>query len=283
MNDYVALIIAYRNSDLARHVLAQLATQSTLPRLVLIVDNGGTLTEEHLHAWPCSDRTLLLSRPDNPGYGAAVNEARDYLGKSALLVLTHDSEFGPQLAEQLLGELGSNTHIGSVGPLLFRSSDRDRLFSAGGRLTPGGRGIHWDRALSAEPYRIDWLDGAIVMHSAAALEEIGWLAEDYFLYFEDVDTGWSMHAAGFQNLVVPHAIAYQEPGNHPPYLGIRNMTLFARRASISLLPHLAAVVSRVARESLSRVRRGKAPELVSALRGWIDGRAGISGKPPHTP
>ncbi|MGI8392700.1 glycosyltransferase family 2 protein [Leucobacter sp. W1038] len=283
MTDYVALIIAYRNSELVRHVLAQLVSQSTAPRLVVIVDNGGTLAEEQLHAWPCSDRTILVSRPNNPGYGAAVNEARDHLGKSALLVLTHDSEFGPELAEQLLGELGADTRIGSVGPLLYRSSDRDRLFSAGGRLTPGGRGIHWDRALSAEPYRVDWLDGAIVMHSAEALEEIGWLAEEYFLYFEDVDTGWRMHAAGFRSLVVPQAIAYQEPGDHPPYLGIRNMTLFARRASIPVLPHLAAVGSRVARESLSRVLRGKAPELVSALRGWIDGRAGMSGKPPHTP
>lgn len=281
MSDYVALVIAYRDADLAANVLRQLAAQTLPPRRVLVVDNGGTLTPEQLRVWPCADRASLISRPDNPGYGAAVNEARGLLDGSALLVLTHDAEFGPEVAVQLLDGLHAGERIGSVGPLLYRSSDRQHLFSAGGRLTAGGRGMHWDHPLSRAPYRVDWLDGAIVLYSADALDAIDWVAEDYFLYFEDVDTGWRLSRAGWSSVVVPHAIAYQEPGSHPPYLGIRNMTLFARRASIPFFRHACAVVARATREGLGRIRRGRSPQLVGAVRGWIDGRAGVSGKPPQ--
>lgn len=288
MTDYVALIIAYRDADLVARVLEQIAAQTVPPTRVLVVDNGGTLTSEQLRQWDCADRSTLISLPDNPGYGAAVNQARPHLGDSPLLVLTHDAEFGPEVAAALLDGLASDARASSVGPLLYRGADRARLFSAGGRLTRGGRGVHWDRPLSAAPYRVDWLDGAIVMYAAAALDAIDWLAEDYFLYFEDVDTGWRLSRAGWRNLVVPQAVAYQEPGAHPPYLGIRNMTLFAKRASVPLHRHLLAVTARIGSETLSRLRHGRAPEILAALRGWRDGRAGLSGKPqtglsPSTP
>lgn len=280
MTDYVALIVAFRDADLVAHVLEQLAAQTAPPTQVLVVDNGGTLTGEQLRQWDCADRSILISLPDNPGYGAAVNQARPYLANNALLVLTHDAEFGPEVAAALLDGLAADARAGSVGPLLYRGSDHDRLFSAGGRLTPGGRGIHWDRPLSTTPYSVDWLDGAIVMYASEALDAIDWLAEEYFLYFEDVDTGWRLSRAGWRNLIVPEVVAYQEPGAHPPYLGIRNMTLFARRASVPLPRHVLAVTARICRESLSRLRRGRAPEILGALRGWRDGRAGVSGKPP---
>ncbi len=280
INDYLALIIAYHDHGLVAEVLAQLAAQHRLPRRVLVVDNGGTLAEPDLAAMPLADRSELIPLHGNPGYGAAVNAARGRLGGDALLVLTHDAVFGSGLAESLLSELAaSGGRAGSAGPLLKLASDRERVFSAGGRLTPGGRASHLQAPLSSRPYRVDWLDGAIAMYSAEALERIDWIAEEYFLYFEDVDTGWRLARAGFDCRIVPDEIAYQQPGAHPMYLGVRNMALFARKAGIGGARSACAIAYRVAREALGRLRQGVPMQLGESLRGWRDGRAGLSGKP----
>ncbi|MDI6023737.1 glycosyltransferase family 2 protein [Leucobacter sp. UT-8R-CII-1-4] len=272
--------MAYRNHDLVREVLRQLDGQSLPPRKVLIADNGGTLSAADLTEMPLADRTELVSLPENPGYGAAVNVARDRLGHDALLVLTHDAVFGPGLAERLLDTLkqGAPT-AGCAAPLLRFADNRERVFSAGGLVTAGGRASHLNEPRAAKPYPVAWVDGAIAMYTAAALEAIDWIAEEYFLYFEDVDTGWRLSQHGFESLIVPDEISYQQPGAHPMYLGIRNMVLFARKSGIPRAKNRAAVIRRVARESLGRLRRGKPSGIGEAIRGWRDGNRGLSGKP----
>ncbi len=245
---------------------------------MLVVDNGGTLTDQALAAWPLRERTRLISRPDNPGYGAAVNEAMNGT-HDAVLVLTHDAMFDPRLAEHLLESLAAASNRGAAAPVLHFADQPDRVFSAGGALTRGGRAWHRTDLAHKVSREVDWVDGAIVMYRRSALDAIGWLAEDYFLYFEDVDTAWRMRRAGFSTVIVPDAVAFQQPGAHPVYLGIRNMTMFARRAGIPTLAHVGAVSRRIVEESIVRMRRGRSPELRAALRGWRDGRRGRSGKP----
>lgn len=278
INDYIALVIAYRDHELISEVLARLATQTVPPTEVVIVDNGGTLDDEVLAGLPLPHLTRLISRPDNPGYGAAVNEARG-TSASALLVLTHDAVFDADLAKLLLRALEEAPESGAAAPLLRFANERTRVFSAGGRLTRGGRALHHIDDTERRPHPVDWVDGAIVLYRRESLDAIGWLAEQYFLYFEDVDTAWRMRRAGLTTLIVPEAVAFQQPGAHPMYLGIRNMTLFARTAQIPLVPHLAAVSRRVAEEGVARILRRRSPELVRAARGWWDGRRGRSGKP----
>lgn len=260
-----------------RAVLEQLDAQTSQARQVLIVDNGGTLKDADLTAMPLADRTVLISRPDNPGYGAAVNEARGRLRGDSLLVLTHDAVFSDRLAEHLLDALDGRE--GCAAPLLKFASDRSRVFSAGGSLTRGGRAFHLSAPRSTAPYPVEWVDGAIAMYTAEALDRIDWIAEEYFLYFEDVDTGWRLAGQSLDCLIVPDEVAYQQPGAHPMYLGVRNMVLFARKAGIGALRSACAVAYRVGREGLGRLRRGKPMGIGDALRGWRDGRLGLTGKP----
>lgn len=279
---YTALIIAYRDHECVAGVLRQLAAQLLPPNRVLVVDNGGTLHQTDLANMPLADRSQLIPLPENPGYGAAVNAARGQLAAGeALLVLTHDAVFSSQLAEQLLAVLAADdrSRIGCVAPVLHLASAPDRVFSAGGVLSSGGRASHLRQARSDQPYRVDWLDGAIVMYAQTALAAIGWLAEEYFLYFEDVDTGWRLAQHGYECRIVPGQIAHQEPGAHPMYLGVRNMALFTRKAGIGTVRSGIAIGIRIARECLGRLRRGLPLQLGESLRGWRDGRAGISGKP----
>ncbi|MCI2958017.1 glycosyltransferase family 2 protein [Agromyces atrinae] len=284
MTAYTALIIAYKRDDLIRDVLAALALQTVQPSRIVIVDNGGELGDAALGGDRPECPIDVVPRSDNPGYAAAVNEARPFIvadGATRLLVLTHDADFEPELAETLLGVLDRDDTIGAAGPVLHRASNRDRLFSAGGRLSRGGRASHVvDAPAAGTTPAVDWLDGAIVLYSVDALDEIEWLDERYFLYFEDVDTSWRLRRAGYASVVSGDTLAYQDPGAHPTYLGIRNMTLFAERSGIGSVSNALAVARRVAEESAVAILDRRRPPLRDAWRGWRDGRRGLSGKPP---
>lgn len=275
---YTAVVIAYRDIALVQRVIDQLAAQTLAPSHVLVVDNGGTLQYDALDARTLDSGIELVSRPDNPGYGAAVNEAR-HTATDAVLVLTHDAVFGSELAATLVGTLATRTDAGAIAPVLRWVSAPDRIFSAGGVLTRGGRATHLVVARGTDPYPVDWVDGAVVLYRRDALQAVDWLDERYFLYFEDVDTAWRMSRAGLSTLVAPAAQARQEPGSHPIRLGIRNMTLFARRAHIPFPLHVLAVARRIGEHAAAEILRRRPPGLGDAWRGWRDGRRGIGGTP----
>lgn len=275
---YAVVTIGFKQPELMAKVLTQLAAQTVLPTEVLIVDNGGTFTERDRSEWSLADRSTLVSRPDNPGYAAAVNEARSRSGAALLLVLTHDAEFEADLAAKLCAVFTHNgvaqsatADVGSAGPVLYFRDSPEKLFSAGGTLTRSGLAAHLRAPKSKLPYPVDWVDGAIVMFSRAALDAIGWLDEQYFLYFEDVDTGWRLNQAGYRNVIAPSAFAKQQPGAHPPYLGMRNMALFARKAGISRARLTLAVLPRMMRVAAGQLKRRKAVQVSEMFRGLRDG------------
>lgn len=283
MTSYSVVVISYRRPDLVARVMARLEEQIILPRTVYVVDNGGDLD-----AAVVSERrfaTTLIRRPDNPGYAGAVNAVRESFSVTdiqRLLVLTHDAVFAPTLASSLLKAL-SAPEVGAAAPVINLASSPRHLFSAGGVLTANGRAYHRtvlpapDIGASATA-TVDWVDGAVVMYARAALESIEWLDERYFLYFEDVDTAWRMARTGYRTVVSLEEQAYQDPGTHPPYLGIRNMTLFARSADIPYWRTALAVARRIVEESIVAILRGHLPPLAACIRGWRDGINGVRGK-----
>lgn len=52
---------------------------------------------------------------------------------------------------------------------------------------------------------VDWVLGSCMLARAAAVEEIGPMDERFFLYFEDVDWCYRMHAGGWQVIYFPGA------------------------------------------------------------------------------
>ena len=281
MSDYAVVLVSYRRPDLVRGVLAQLATQSIAPSHVLVVDNSGDLPPESIEG-PLASITEIIARPDNPGYGAAVNLARAASQAEYLLALTHDAVFDDTLAERLIAAAGAK-EVGAAAPVLYRRSTGE-IFSAGGLLTSGGRAYHRTATGAATGVTaVDWVDGAIVMYSRSALDEVRWLKEEYFLYFEDVEIGWRLRAHGYLVVVENGTKAYQEPGAHPTYLGIRNMTLFAQESGIPRLRSWGSVARRTLEDGAVAMLHGHLPPVAAAWRGRRDGMRGRSGKPDERP
>lgn len=86
--------------------------------------------------------------------------------------------------------------------------------------------MHGERSGSTEA---DWVTGAVLMVRRAAVETVGLLDEDYFLYWEDLDWCYRMRQAGWTVHRVPEAQAIHIQGRE----GVRRPFSRAGRAQFA--------------------------------------------------
>jgi GT2 family glycosyltransferase len=113
-----------------------------------------------------------------------------------------------------------------------------------------------------------------------ALDEVGWLNDGYFLYYEDVELGLRLRRAGWVVAVSPAVGAQQEPGNYRAYYRFRNQILFWRWNYGGRLRIVRAIGWQLLRSSVGWTFRRTPSEGVWAVRGILDGMRGLSGPPP---
>lgn len=234
---------------------------------------------------------------DNFGYGGGVNVWLEQLllspGWDAVLVLNPDTEIDDDCLSELMAK--SVEGLGMVGGTLVFDEAPDKVISYGlhwsrmtGRVMAVGRNSPAGSAPSVEVLAtIDAISGACVLVTRAFVEEVGLMAEDYFLYMEDLDWGLrrGRHRIGFApKAVVRHiggttigsAVDPKKRSHLSIYLSARNSVLYARRfAKRCWGCHFAVGLLFAARYFLN----GSPPAAKIALVGLLDGVKGKTGRP----
>jgi len=226
---------------------------STLPRIrypnwsATVVDNASTdgSVEAIRSAYP-EQRVLVMDK--NRGFCGGNNRGiADALARGAeyVLLLNNDTEFHPDLLDELVSVARSDPTIGAVGAKNILMDDHRRIWGA--YVT-----LRYDRDLvgvvganqaDAPQYAcvkdVDAVIGNSMLMSRAALEAVGGFDEHFFGYHEDVDWCQRAREAGFRVVYNGHAIIYHKglgasrPSAKAPFpvlyfLG-RNSLLFARK------------------------------------------------------
>jgi GT2 family glycosyltransferase len=234
---------------------------------------------------------------DNLGYGGGVNAWLEPLlgvsGWDAVLVLNPDTEVEARALSELIAKSAGG--YGMVGGNLVFDASPDRIISYGlhwsrmtGRVIAIGRNAPVGSTPSAEDLaRIDAISGACVLATRACVEDIGLMAEDYFLYMEDLDWGLrrGKHRIGIaDNAVVRHiggttigsSVTVEKRSHLSIYLSARNSILYARRfAGWRWVCHFGVGLLYAARYLV----KGSASAGKVALAGLLDGVSGKTGRP----
>jgi N-acetylglucosaminyl-diphospho-decaprenol L-rhamnosyltransferase len=238
---------------------------------------------------------------ENLGYGGGVNAWLEPLlgvpGWDSVLVLNPDTEVDRHSLSELVAK--SAEGFSMVGGSLVFHDSPDKIISYGlhwspvtGRVVAVGRNAPVGSAPSVEDTgRIDAVSGACVLVTRAFVEEVGLMAEDYFLYMEDLDWGRrrGRHLIGFADKAVVRHIggttigSAVDPGKRSPlsiYLSARNCILYARRFAGWRWPlHFAVGVAFAIRYLL----KGFPHAARIALAGLMDGIKGKTGRPDFPP
>jgi GT2 family glycosyltransferase len=211
------VVVSYGSADLLRRTLAPAGLGGDTVRVV-VVDNLSTRENREAverlgaeHGW------TVVGMPDNRGFGAACNAgvaAARELGCRTFLFLNPDAVITPAVVEELRAHslreplaLISPQLVDSAGEVVFRVARTD-LRDGRVRRRPDAEGPR-----SADPG--DWLCGACVVVHDELFTRIGGYAEDYFLYWEDVDLGYRAVAAGASVVLREDLTAvHDEGGTH---------------------------------------------------------------------
>jgi N-acetylglucosaminyl-diphospho-decaprenol L-rhamnosyltransferase len=166
----------------------------------------------------------LLRIGENVGYGTAANRAIAGLGDEVgwVVVANPDVVWSPGSLDDLLAAGERTPRAGALGPLI---RDAHGVVYPSARLVPSlGRGIGhavfgtawpgnpWTRAYrQAQPEGLPverdagWLSGSCLLLRRTAFDSVDGFDSRYFMYFEDVDLGERLGAAGWRNRYVPGA------------------------------------------------------------------------------
>jgi N-acetylglucosaminyl-diphospho-decaprenol L-rhamnosyltransferase len=234
---------------------------------------------------------------DNLGYGGGVNAWLErLLGRTdwdAVLVLNPDTEVNEPCLSELMAKAGEG--FGMVGGTLVFDDAPDKIISYGlrwsritGRTIAVGRNFPAGSPPTVEVLSsIDAISGACVLVTRSFIDDVGLMAEDYFLYMEDLDWGLSRgrHEIGVaEKAVVRHvggtaigsAIDPKKGSDSSFYLSARNGILYSRRsAGWRWVLHFGFWLLYVIRYILL----GAAPAARITLMGLLDGVKGKTGKP----
>jgi GT2 family glycosyltransferase len=169
---------------------------------------------------------------NNVGIQEAIRQAADWI-----LVLNEDTILDPDCLSALVQVGESNPKVGIVGPMVYHFDEPDMIQSAGGKL-----GRYWqsghlaqnelDRGQYREPHRVEWISGCAIMVRRAAIEQVGMLDANFFIYWEETEWCIRISRGGWQIVHVPPAKLWHkgvkrdyQPKPSFTYYGTRNHLL----------------------------------------------------------
>ena len=228
------MIVHYGREELCLTSLKSLLDSTGVKVLPVIVDNNpAPLTA--LEQLVMAAGGLYLNRPENLGYAAGANLGIRSIREKApelITLLNPDVRLAPDCLETLRAYLEAHREIGVAGPGLLSETKPETWWNVGSEIVwPEGKpgsllsGMLCEKG-ALEPRDVLFVCGSVLAFRLEVIEAIGYLPEEYFLYFEDADFCFRARALGLKAVVVPRALAWHQGGGSSE--GLQPLTAYYR-------------------------------------------------------
>lgn len=212
---------------------------------------------------PALDPRLILIRTGaNLGFAGGNNVGLRYLlargDFSYVWLLNNDTVVAPDSLAKLLEHAAADPEIGICGSTLLYYDAPEQIQARGGGYYCRWIGLPWlfgrwrrhrpGQVGARLPRLMNYVVGAAMLVSRRYLQEVGLMAEDYFLFFEETDWAWRGRDR-FRLGWAPKSLVYHKVGStigtsSDPrrksltcdYYALRNRLLFTRRFCPIALP-----------------------------------------------
>jgi len=211
-----AVMVSYASSRIIGESLPPLrsAYKEGLLRCIVVDNASPDGTADRVardHPW-----VNLVRSPGNLGYGRGCNLGFEGVRTPYVLFMNADVIIGPDAIRELLVFLQSHERAGMVAPATQLGRFGHQF--SGGTLTPwslvgmatGIRGLRPKQRPvrpGEDPFKTDWLCGAVMLARSEAIREVGGFDPRFFLYFEETDLCRRLRAAGWDLWAVGAALA----------------------------------------------------------------------------
>lgn len=283
-----AIVLAYNGKDVTLQALASLVAMDYPAFDVVVADNGSTdgSGEAIAAAFP---QVLQTRSEDNLGPAGGLNLGirwameRDY---DYLLILNNDVEAAPDMLTELVAVAESDPSIGTVQPKAYYFWDRERIWSAGGKIrfheaitSERGEG-EIDRGQYDRDVEVDYTCGCAMLVKRAAVKAAGLMDPMYFLCFEDADFCTRVKRHGFRCFYAHRARLWHmvstSTGGYVPgktFHSARSTAIFVRRHAKpwQWLTALAFIAASLPVAFVRELIKGNQAAVTAKVRGFADG------------
>ena len=189
------------------------------PHEVIVVDNDpdgrcepalAGLRSEIVYV--AAGRNLGFSGGMNLGIRSALTSGADYI-----VLVNSDVVVTPDCLGILQRSLEIVPDAGIAGPMVLSRSEPDRIASLGlsfdprtGRMRERSAGRRRSSLTSPETQTTDAVSGCCIFVAREVFASVGFLDENYFFGFEEIDFCLSARARGYATVIVPAAVVYHE-------------------------------------------------------------------------
>jgi N-acetylglucosaminyl-diphospho-decaprenol L-rhamnosyltransferase len=263
------VLLSWNTADLLADCLRSIpAGAAGIAYHVIVVDNTSTDGSADMVARDFPEVQLIRS-PENLGFARGNNRGIRATDPDTpyILLLNSDTVVKPESLTALVRFMDAHPDAGAVSPRLLRPDGTPQPYAFGGDPTPGyllrrgfnqvvlRRYLHdW---ATEQVQSVDWVSGACLLVRRAAIEQVGLLDENMFMYFEDNDWCLRIRKAGWKVYYNPQVeivhLGGQSLKKNPSAQGAyyNSLTYFYakhyRRPSQWLLKFLLPVYRRISR------------------------------------
>jgi len=219
------------------------ANPSRYPVEIIFVDNGSdkVYVNDYLGIYP----ELIYIRSDvNLGFAGGNNLGIKKASGDYVLLLNNDTEITTNTIDVLIDEMENNSQIGLLSPMILYYDDPKIIqyagFSEMNYLTCRNRGIgsmetdtgQFDKISRATAF----CHGAAMVCRRADLDFVGLMADEFFLYYEELDwcekfkkAGKKIWFTGKTRIYHKESMSVGKESAIKTYFMTRNRMLFIRR------------------------------------------------------
>ena len=224
MIDLSIVIVNWNTREDLLHCLESLVQKGeSIFREILVIDNGSQdgSGNEVKKSFPF---VHLIENRKNPGFAKAANQGLQKASGRYVLLLNPDTQVKNGAIERLVSFMDGCSDAGVAGAQLlnadgskqnsianFPSLATELLNKSLLRWLCPKKFLGKERDYS-EPVDVDSVIGACMMVRQEAIEQVGLLDEDYFLFLEETDWCYRMKKAGWKIYHVPQAEVYHFQG-----------------------------------------------------------------------
>lgn len=200
------VIVSWNTRELLRSCLQSIFDTVQAELQVIVIDNasGDNSAEMVREQFP---KVQLVANATNVGFARANNQAFEICTGKYVLLLNSDARLLQDTADELLKVLETHTNAAAVGPMILNA---DGTYQAGGTDFPNllnetllafgvarwlRGGYYPDYPPGKKSGEVHWVGGACLLVRRRALEQIGGLDADYFMYTEETDWCFRAHKA----------------------------------------------------------------------------------------
>lgn len=219
--DLTISIVNTDNRDLLQNCLRSLYETTRARLQVFVVDNASADGSAAMvqREFP---QVTLLQNETRAGFAASHNRALERGAGHYLFVLNEDTKILPQCIDTLIAFMDAHPDVGACGPHLWnadgslqRTANRFPTLTFGifealslNRLFPNNPVLRhniyaeWDRTTTRA---VDAVSGAALLVRRDAMEQVGLLDANFFIYKEEVDWCLRLHQRGWKIFYVADA------------------------------------------------------------------------------